>query len=100
MKQKRKANNVKIISLLLSSFLFTACAGEKVNVFVLRNKQDRAYVYVVNGINKRTGEFNLTDGPILSLQDPRLDGSVCAPPKNYAYLNFLWKRYYAEQIKK
>lgn len=79
------------ISLLLSSLLF-GCEGEKINVFVMRN--DKAFVYVVEGINRKTGEVVLTDGPILDLKDPRLNGSVCAPPKNYAYLNFLWKRYY------
>lgn len=60
----------------------------------MRTTQGKAFIYQVNGMNKKTGEFILTDGPVIDLAHPSLDGSVCAMPKSYNYLNFLWKRYW------
>jgi len=86
---------VQLTKIFLSSFLFWSCAQYKpVEVFVIDNKKQIAYVYSVKGVNKRTGEFQLEDRPIQSLGSAKFQNAVCTSYKDYNYLNYLWKRYF------
>lgn len=56
-----------------------------------------AHPYLVEGVNKKTGELSLKTLPEVSTTSPALKNAVCVTPSDYSYGNYLFKRWFREQ---
>ena len=81
----------------VSLFLWSCDPKRPVILFSLETDKGLAHPYLVEGVNKKTGELSLKTLPDVSLQSPALKNAVCVTPADYSYGNYLFKRWYHEQ---
>ena len=89
---------MRLVVIFLSSLLFWSCDPKRpVILFSLETDKGLAHPYLVEGVNKKTGELSLKTLPDVSLSSPALKNAVCVTPSDYAYGNYLFKRWFVGQ---
>ena len=88
----------KLVKIFCVSLLLCSCDPKrKVILFSMEMDKGVAHPYLVEGVNKKTGELSLKTLPEVSTSSPALNDAICVTYQDYNYGNYLFKRWYHEQ---
>lgn len=89
---------MRLAKIFLSSFLLFSCDPKrKVILFSIENDKNIAHPYLVEGVNKKTGELALKTLDDVALNSPGLNHAICVTYQDFTYGKHLFKRWYVNQ---